>query len=763
MILLALVSCDGISGYDWSDQAEEGLTNFALMAYSSTGSNSKVSTDLICLSSCLEHVKIIKEQNEQVLKDLRTSKINDITYKTGLESVEARLLVYKKNESVYDEDIKTSEAKASANKPKVVSKNFGSPLIENWISDSEDEAESKPKIQKKTVKPSVAKIEFVKSKEQVKSPRKTTVKQVNVARPMSYLSKLAHSSVKRPIYKKTTFNNHNVNHKVNTIRSKTVNTARPKAVVNAILGYNVVNGIKASACWVWKPKTKVMDHVSKHNNASIILNKFDYVDAQGRFKKSVRLIMKENCVKNKQSDLVRKRIEREVILNGDSPVPTRLVEGVVQPVALTSVEQKLAKHQLKFNSHKDAKTLKEAIEKRFGGNTKTKKVHQLEIHRVSLSQEDVNLKFLRSLPSKWKTHTLIWRIKADLEEQNLDDLFNSLKIYETKVKHSSFTGTTTQNLAFVSSSNTDNTTHSVSAAASVSTVCAKLHVSSLPNVDSLSNAVIYSFFTSQSTSPQLDNEDFKQIDVDDLEEMDLRWQMAMLTMKARRFLQKTGRNLGDNGPTSMGFDMSKVEYYNCHIKGYFARECRSPKDSIRHGDAEPQRRTVPVETSTSNALFDVISYQAGLESVEARLLVYKQNESVFEENIKLLNIEVQLRDTALVTFRQKLEKAKQERDDLKLKLEKFQTSSKNLTELLACQTNEKHGLGYFSSDSDCESCPSSSLYDRLQPSGGYHVVPPPTTGTFMPPKSDLVFHTALIAVETDHSAFTVQLSVRNKK
>nr|GEV02265.1 putative ribonuclease H-like domain-containing protein [Tanacetum cinerariifolium] len=101
----------------------------------------------------------------------------------------------------------------------------------------------------------------------------------------------------------------------------------------------------------------------------------------------------------------------------------------------------------------------------------------------------------------------------------------------------------------------------VSAAASVSAACAKMPVSSLPNVDSLSNA----------------------IDVDDLEEMDLRWQMAMLTMRARRFLQKTGINLGTNGPTSMGLDMSKVECYNFHQKGHFARECRSPKDSGRNG------------------------------------------------------------------------------------------------------------------------------------------------------------------------------------
>nr|GFA55129.1 putative ribonuclease H-like domain-containing protein [Tanacetum cinerariifolium] len=165
--------------------------------------------------------------------------------------------------------------------------------------------------------------------------------------------------------------------------------------------------------------------------------------------------------------------------------------------------------------------------------------------------------------------------------------------------------------------------------------------------------------------------------------------------------------------------------------------------------------------------------ETGLESVEARLLVYKQNESVFEEKLKLLNIEVQLRDTALVTLRQKLEKAEQERDDLKLKLEKFQTSSKNLTDLLASQTNEKTRLGYnsqvftkamfdcdnyYSSESDYESWPPSSLYDRFQPSRGYHAVPPPITGTFMPPKPDLVFNTSPTAVVTDHDAFNVQLS-----
>nr|GFC31107.1 ribonuclease H-like domain-containing protein [Tanacetum cinerariifolium] len=99
-----------------------------------------------------------------------------------------------------------------------------------------------------------------------------------------------------------------------------------------------------------------------------------------------------------------------------------------------------------------------------------KPVSQLEIHVVSLSQEDVNLKFLRSLPSEWKTHTLIWRNKTDLEDKSLDDLFNNLKIYESEVKHSSSQGSDSQNLAFVSTTQADSTNDSVSAAVSVSAV-----------------------------------------------------------------------------------------------------------------------------------------------------------------------------------------------------------------------------------------------------------------------------------------------------
>nr|GEY29906.1 hypothetical protein [Tanacetum cinerariifolium] len=357
------------------------------------------------------------------------------------------------------------------------------------------------------------------------------------------------------------------------------------------------------------------------------------------------------------------------------------------------------KHQLKFNFHKDAKTLMEAIEKRFGGNTETKKVQ-----KTLLKQQFENF--------------------TGSNSENLDQIHNRLQKLVSQLK---------------------------------------IHGVSLFQKDVNLN---------QSTSPQLDNEDLKQIDVDGLKEMDLKWQMAMLTMRARRFLQKTGRNLGDNKVTSMGFDMSKRR--TALVENSTSNALVSQCDCIGSYDwsyqAEEEPTNFPlmaITSSNSSSDNEVPSCSKAYSKAYAQLhsqyekLTDDFQKSQFdvlsyqaEENTKLLNVEVQARDTALVTLRQKLNQAEQERDDLKLKLDKFQTSSKNLNELLASQINDKHGLGYFSSESDSKTLSPSSPSDRLQPSGGYHDVPPPVTGTFMPPKPNLVFHIASIAVETDHSAFS---------
>nr|GEU53500.1 ribonuclease H-like domain-containing protein [Tanacetum cinerariifolium] len=383
------------------------------------------------------------------------------------------------------------------------------------------------------------------------------------------------------------------------------------------------------------------------------------------------------------------------------------------------------KHQLKFNIHKDAKTLLEAIEKRFGGNKETKKVQKT------------------LLKQQYENFTSSSSESLDQIHDRLPKLISQLEILRESLLKKI-------------------TNESVSVVASVSAASTKVFVFALPN----------------------------QIDVDDMEEMDLKWQMAMLTMRTMRFIQRTRRNLGANGTTSIGFDMSKVECYNYHRRGHFARECKSyegnalmafPSSSSSSSNNEVascskactkayatlQSHYNKLTNDLRKSQFDVLSYKTGLESVEARTQVYKQNETIFEKNIKLLKLDVMLRDNALVDLTKKFKKAKQERDELKLKLDKFQTSSKNLSQLLASQTSNKTRLGYdnqviintmfdcdkmFSSESDV-SMPTSPIYDRYKSGEGYHAVPPPYTRTFMPLKPNLVFHDALTVNETVPIAF----------
>nr|GEY81866.1 hypothetical protein [Tanacetum cinerariifolium] len=276
------------------------------------------------------------------------------------------------------------------------------------------------------------------------------------------------------------------------------------------------------------------------------------------------------------------------------------------------------------------------------------------------------------------------------------------------------------------SNNNDSTNESVNAAPSIFAATSKAKVSTLLNVDSLSDAAIYSFFASQSKSPQLDNEDLKQIDLDDLEEMDLK-------------------------------------------RGHFARECRSLRDNK---NKEPTRRTIPAEVSTSNALVSQC-----LESVEARLVVYQKNETVFEKDIKLLKLDVMLRDNALTELRNKFEKVEKERNDLKLTLDKFQTLSKNLSKLLKSQVCDKTGLGFGSLVLNCQvsdyeelhshesdnKVPKNPKNDRYKTGEGYHVVPLPYTRTFLPPKPDLVFTDYPNASESVANVFNVESSTNKPR
>ncbi|GJU93082.1 retrovirus-related pol polyprotein from transposon TNT 1-94 [Tanacetum coccineum] len=237
--------------------AEEG-PNYALMAFSSSSPDLEVSNDSICSKSCLETVELIKSQNDQLLNDLK----------------KFELMVL--DEFVNKPVVENCKAMSSEEDPKVVRKYDDAPSIKELASDDEEEDNLVPRAV--LMKSGLVSVNTARQVNAAHS--KTTV---NAARPMSYLSKTAHSTVKSLIHKNTTFKYSNINQRVNTIRDKKFNTASPKAVVNVVKGNNF-NVVKASACWVWKPKHKVLDHVSKHNSASITLKKFNYIDVQGRSK-----------------------------------------------------------------------------------------------------------------------------------------------------------------------------------------------------------------------------------------------------------------------------------------------------------------------------------------------------------------------------------------------------------------------------------------------------------------------------------------------
>nr|GEZ29701.1 hypothetical protein [Tanacetum cinerariifolium] len=204
-----------------------------------------------------------------------------------------------------------------------------------------------------------------------------------------------------------------------------------------------------------------------------------------------------------------------IIENGNAPIVTKTVDGKETVIPPTSVEEKAQRrvelkarstllmaspneHQLKFNSYKDAKTLITKVIKKTYERLQ-KLISQLEIQGEVILQEEINQKFLRSLSQEWTMHTIVWRNKLEIETLNLDDLFNNLKDYESK---------------------------------GVNTASTQGGADSSTTVKNLSDTVIYSFFAGQPSIPQLDNKDLQPIHPDDLEEMDLRWNIAMLTMRA---------------------------------------------------------------------------------------------------------------------------------------------------------------------------------------------------------------------------------------
>ncbi|GJY24039.1 ribonuclease H-like domain-containing protein [Tanacetum coccineum] len=521
----------------------------------------------------------------------------------------------------------------------------------------------------------------------------------------------------------------------------------------------------------------------------------------------------------------------EVIQKGNGPVQVSTdINGQIRVLPPKTAKEILARererkarttllmsipedHLAKFHKMTDAKEMWEAIKSRFGGNDESKKMQkyilkqqfesfsvsnseglhkgydrfqsllsQLEIHGAGVSTEDANQKFLRSLPASWSQVSLIMRTKPGVDSLSFDDLYNNLRVFEPDVKGSTGSSTSAQNVAFVSSSTSS--TNDVSTAYGVST-------SSGHNSQR------------EGSSSYTDE----------------------LTLK--KFYKKTGRKLQFNAKEPVGFDKTKVECFNCHKTGHFARECRSKgnqesrrrdagntgykaKDNRRRsgkqeepkalvtldgdgvdwtGHAEEEQENFALMAFSNSGLdtevtscskeceesyaklkklydeqreqlgdasIEIQAYTQALKKVEAQLVCHQKNQLVYEEKIRFMKIDLDDKTNVLIYHKKLLAEAEKEKEELKTKLENFKSSFKNLSKLLNSQMSakDKSGLGYGDQihegvlsyenevlesvfDSRSSDVENSHVNDRFEEVEGMHAVPPPLTGIYMPPRSDL--------------------------
>ncbi|GJR43199.1 putative ribonuclease H-like domain-containing protein [Tanacetum coccineum] len=266
-------------------------------------------------------------------------------------------------------------------------------------------------------------------------------------------------------------------------------------------------------------------------------------------------------------------------------------------------------------------------------------------HGEIITPEELNLKFLRSLPTEWGMHVVVWRNKSDLGSISFDDLYNNFKIVEPEVKRSviSSSNSGSQNLAFLSGLSSTNDVNT----ANVHVSTGSTHVSTASTNNSiacLSDATTYTYLATQPNGSQIVHEDLEQIHEDDLDEMDLKCDTA-------------------------GYDKKKVECFNCHKLGHLARECRKP----RNGTGFDWSYMANKEASANFAL---------MAFSDSKIDVLKRDASFNESDIKALKKQV--------------ERLKKEKEDNQFKIDNFENASKSLDQLIGNQIsdNNKKGLGY---------------------------------------------------------------------
>ncbi|GJV01722.1 putative ribonuclease H-like domain-containing protein, partial [Tanacetum coccineum] len=375
---------------------------------------------------------------------------------------------------------------------------------------------------------------------------------------------------------------------------------------------------------------------------------------------------------------------------------------------------------------------------------------QLEIHEQVVTLRRTNQKFLRSLPSAWLQVSLIMRNKPGMDSLSFDDLYNNLRVFENDVKGSTASSSNLQNVAFVSENTSS--TNDVSTAYGVCNTSG--HNSKHEQTSS------YSLLASQSSCPQLDHEDLDQVDEYDLEEMDLKWQVAMISMRIKKFYKKTGRKLQFDAKEPVGFDKTKVECYNCHKTGHFARECRTKEDNRKRDGWNPGNkdgsRTGKKEESKALVTVDGESVDWTTHSEDDENYAFMaSNSSGSDTQVTSCSNECK---ESYANLKILYDAQREQLSDASIEIKAYTQALKKVeAQLVAHQQGQlwdKFGLEYGdyrysgilsyenevfqsvfkSNKSDFENPP---LHKRLVKTGEMHAVPPPMTGNYLPSGPDI--------------------------
>ncbi|GJX64533.1 hypothetical protein Tco_0298876 [Tanacetum coccineum] len=365
----------------------------------------------------------------------------------------------------------------------------------------------------------------------------------------------------------------------------------------------------------------------------------------------------------------------QVILNGDGPIQVTTDENSVE----TEVPPKTSQALLQIQRERKAKSIlllaiPDEYQLRFHGIKDTK---SLWAAIKTISNEDANQKFLSALPSSWNNVAMIMRNKDGIDDLDIDDLYNNLKVFEADIKGSSGSSSNSQNMAFLSAEDTSSS-----------------------NEVNTANGL---------NSPQLDDEDLEQIDHDDLEEMDLKWGHFARECKAPR-------NQG-NGNRDAGYRSRDNTRRTVPVVTSDALVVQDNALIVQDGlgydwsyIAQDESTEFAFMAYTANSLGS--DTELGQESIEAQLVVHQKNEVVYEEKIAVLEFEVKDKSNVITRLKNQLDETLREKDDLKAKLE--------------------YVFDSHSSDGD-----DNQINDRFKKDNGYHVVPPPLTGNYTPPLADL--------------------------